>query len=174
MLGSWSFGDYFKKEAIAWSWTLLHKVWGIPADRLYATYFEGAPELGVPADDEAKAEWQKYLPDAQILPGNMADNFWEMGEVGPCGPCSEIHYDRIGGRNAAHLVNMDDPDVLEVWNLVFMQFNRDADGLTPLPAQSVDTGMGLERIVSVLQEIRVLSLTEHVLKRICNTLRNAI
>jgi len=154
MLGSWSFGDYFKKEAIAWSWTLLHKVWGIPADRLYATYFEGAPELGVPADDEAKAEWQKYLPDAQILPGNMADNFWEMGEVGPCGPCSEIHYDRIGGRNAAHLVNMDDPDVLEVWNLVFMQFNRDADGLTPLPAQSVDTGMGLERIVSVLQDKR--------------------
>ncbi|CBY38956.1 unnamed protein product [Oikopleura dioica] len=155
MLGSWSFGDYFKKEAIQWSFDLLNKVWGIPADRLYATYFEGNPEEGLEPDNEAREEWLKYLPADQILPGNAKDNFWEMGDTGPCGPCSELHYDRIGGRNASSLVNMDDPDVLEIWNLVFMQYDRQADkSLISLPAKSVDTGMGLERVVSVLQDKR--------------------
>lgn len=155
MLGSWSFGDYFKKEAIAWSFELLTKQWGIPSERLYATYFEGDPQTGLQPDLEAKAEWLKYLPEDQILPGNAKDNFWEMGDTGPCGPCSELHFDRIGGRNAASLVNMDDPDVLEIWNLVFMQYDRQPDkSLIELPAKSVDTGLGLERVVSVLQNKR--------------------
>tara|TARA_R110002096_G_scaffold435816_5_gene663366 strand:+ start:44496 stop:47366 length:2871 start_codon:yes stop_codon:yes gene_type:complete len=155
MLGNWSFGDYFKEEAIGWSFELLTKVWGIDPDRLYATYFEGNPDQDLPADLETKAIWMKYLPEEHILPGNMKDNFWEMGDTGPCGPCSELHYDRIGGRNAAHLVNMDDPDVLEIWNNVFIQFDRLEGGeLSVLPAQHVDTGMGLERIVSVLHDVR--------------------
>ena len=155
MLGNWSFGDYFKEEAIGWSFELLTKVWGIDPDRLYATYFEGDPEQDLPADLETKAIWGKYLAEDHILPGNMKDNFWEMGDTGPCGPCSELHYDRIGGRNARHLVNMDDPDVLEIWNNVFIQFDRLEGGeLRTLPAQHVDTGMGLERIVSVLQDKR--------------------
>lgn len=155
MLGNWSFGDYFKEEAIGWSFELLTKVWGIDPDRLYATYFEGNPDQDLPADLETKAIWAKYLPEDHILPGNMKDNFWEMGDTGPCGPCSELHYDRIGGRNAAHLVNMDDPDVLEIWNNVFIQFDRLEGGeLSVLPAQHVDTGMGLERIVSVLKDVR--------------------
>ena len=152
MLGNWSFGDYFKEEAIAWSFELLTKVWGIDPSRLYATYFEGNPAQGLPADEETRSIWRKYLPDDHILPGNMKDNFWEMGDTGPCGPCTEIHYDRLGGRNAAHLVNKDDPNVLEVWNNVFIQFDRVEGGaLNPLPDKHVDTGMGLERIVSVLQ-----------------------
>ncbi len=152
MLGNWSFGDYFKEEAIGWSFELLTKVWGIDPDRLYATYFEGNPEQDLPPDLETKAIWAKYLPEDHILPGDMKDNFWEMGDTGPCGPCSEVHYDRIGGRNAAHLVNQDDPNVLEVWNNVFIQFDRVEGGqLNPLPDMHVDTGMGLERIVSVLQ-----------------------
>ena len=152
MLGNWSFGDYFKEEAIGWSFELLTKVWGIDPNRLYATYFEGNPDQDLPPDLETKAIWGKYLPEDHILPGNMKDNFWEMGETGPCGPCSEIHYDRLGGRNAAHLVNQDDPNVLEVWNNVFIQFDRVEGGtLNPLPDKHVDTGMGLERIVSVLQ-----------------------
>ncbi|MBO6513711.1 MAG: alanine--tRNA ligase, partial [Phycisphaerales bacterium] len=155
MLGNWSFGDYFKEEAIGWSFELLTKVWGLDPSRLYATYFEGNPDQDLPADLETKAIWAKYLPEDHILPGNMNDNFWEMGDTGPCGPCSELHYDRIGGRNAASLVNMDDPDVLEIWNNVFIQFDRLEGGeLRTLPAQHVDTGMGLERIVSVLKDVR--------------------
>merc|ERR1719316_2232950 len=155
MLGNWSFGDYFKEDAVAWAWELLTEVYGLPADRFYATYFEGDETQGLKPDLETRDLWTKFLPADRVLPGNAKDNFWEMGDTGPCGPCSELHYDRIGGRNAASLVNMDDPDVLEVWNLVFMQFNREVGGnLRPLPAKSVDTGMGFERLVSIMQDRR--------------------
>lgn len=157
MLGNWSFGDYFKEEAIEWSWELLHKVYGIPKDRLYVTVFEGDEKEGLPKDQEAYDFWKKWIDEDRILLGNKKDNFWEMGDTGPCGPCSEIHVDcrpdeqraKVDGKT---LVNNDDPQVIEIWNNVFMQFNRLKDGsLQPLPAQHVDTGMGHERLVRVLQ-----------------------
>ncbi|KAH8701165.1 putative alanyl-tRNA synthetase [Talaromyces proteolyticus] len=153
MLGNWSFGDYFKEEAVGFSWELLTKVFSLDPSRLYVTYFEGDKSGGLEPDLETKELWRKAgVPEDHILPGNMKDNFWEMGDQGPCGPCSEIHFDRIGGRNAAHLVNQDDPNVIEVWNNVFIQYNREADrSLRSLPNKHVDTGMGFERLVSVLQ-----------------------
>ena len=153
MLGNWSFGDYFKKGAIEYSWELLTKVYGLDPDRLYVTYFEGNGAGGLEPDLEAKGFWKSVgVAEDHILTGDMKDNFWEMGDQGPCGPCSEIHYDRIGGRNAAHLVNQDDPNVLEIWNNVFIQYNREQDkSLKPLPHKHVDTGLGYERLVSVLQ-----------------------
>ncbi|GAA0528685.1 alanine--tRNA ligase [Chitinophaga japonensis] len=157
MLGNWSFGDYFKQEAIAWSWELLTKVYKIPADRLYVTFFEGDPKENLPRDEEAYTCWKQHIAEDRILPGNKKDNFWEMGDTGPCGPCSEIHVDcrpdaERQQQDGRSLVNADHPQVIEIWNNVFMQFNRLKDGsLAPLPARHVDTGMGLERLVRVLQ-----------------------
>ena len=157
MLGNWSFGDYFKKEAIDWAWEYLVDVLKLDPKNLYATVFEGSPEEGISRDDEAASYWEKHLPKDHIINGNKHDNFWEMGDTGPCGPCSEIHVDSrseaekaaVAGRD---LVNKDHPQVIEIWNLVFMQYNRKADhSLEPLPAKVIDTGMGFERLVRTLQ-----------------------
>ena len=157
MLGNWSFGDYFKTEAIDWAWELLTQVYGIDKTKLYATVFEGSEEDGTQLDSEARKAWLRHLPEDHVLTGNKHDNFWEMGDTGPCGPCSEIHIDlrpeeeiaKIPGRE---LVNTDNDEVIEIWNLVFMQYERKADGhLEPLPAKSIDTGMGFERLCMILQ-----------------------
>jgi alanyl-tRNA synthetase len=157
MLGNWSFGDYFKADTIPWAWELLTEVYGIPADKLYVTVFEGDDTDGLPLDQEAYDAWKQIVPEARIIPAGKKDNFWEMGATGPCGPCSEIHVDlrsederkKTDGRE---LVNQDHPQVVEIWNLVFMEFNRMQDGsLKALPAKHVDTGMGLERLCMALQ-----------------------
>jgi alanyl-tRNA synthetase len=160
MLGNWSFGDYFKKEAIAWAWELLTEVFKIDKDILYVTVFEGSAEDNLEMDTEAYELWKQFIPEDRILKGNKKDNFWEMGDQGPCGPCSEIHVDirskeekaKISGKD---LVNNDHPQVVEIWNLVFMQFNRKADGsLENLPNKHIDTGMGFERLCMVLQGVQ--------------------
>ncbi len=157
MLGNWSFGDYFKEEAIEWAWELLTKVYGLPKDRLYVTVFEGDAKENLAFDQEAFDFWKKWIPEDRILRGNKRDNFWEMGETGPCGPCSEIHVDlrseeerkKVDGKT---LVNESHPQVIEIWNNVFMEFNRKSDGsLEPLPAKHVDTGMGFERLCMAMQ-----------------------
>lgn len=180
MLGNWSFGDYFKEDAINWAWEFLHDKMGIAADRMYASVFEGSDEDGVPQDIEAKELWLKHLPEDRVILGNKKDNFWEMGETGPCGPCSEIHVDlrddderaKVSGRE---LVNKDHPLVIEIWNLVFMQFNRKADGkLDLLPATHVDTGMGFERLCMVIQgkksnyDTDIFQNTIHKIESLCN------
>ncbi|MCK6619228.1 MAG: alanine--tRNA ligase [Calditrichaceae bacterium] len=172
MLGNWSFGDYFKKEAIRWAWELLTEVWGIPKERLYATVFGGDAEDGLEPDEEAEKLWKEVtdIDPAHVRRFGKKDNFWEMGDTGPCGPCSEIHIDLTADLSGGDLVNAGDPRVMEIWNLVFIQFNRQADGkLQPLPAKHVDTGMGFERVVRVLQNVEsnydtdiFLPILEHI------------
>lgn len=157
MLGNWSFGDYFKVEICTWAWELLTEVFKLPRERLYVTYFGGDQKSGLEPDLECKQIWLDLgVKESHVLPGSMKDNFWEMGESGPCGPCSELHYDRLAGpRSVPHLVNQDDPDVLEIWNLVFIQYNRETSGeLLQLPKKHIDCGLGFERLVSVIQDKR--------------------
>jgi alanyl-tRNA synthetase len=146
MLGTWSFNDYTHCQAIAWAWEFLTQRLALPADRFYATYHRDDPDT--------RLLWLKWLPEERVLPFGDRDNFWEMGSTGPCGPCTEIHFDRVGGRNAAHLVNMDDPDVIELWNLVFIDRERLLNGSTlPLPQKHIDTGMGLERLAGIVEGV---------------------
>ncbi len=158
MLGNWSFGDYFKKEAVEWSWELLTKIYGIPVDRIFITVFEGDASENLTADKETRSEWKKWVHEDRILSGSKKDNFWEMGETGPCGPCTEIHVDcrtdeERKEQDGKELVNRDHPQVIEIWNNVFIQYNRTRSGeLVPLPLRHVDTGMGFERLVRVLQK----------------------
>ncbi len=158
MLGNWSFGDYFKQEAIEWAWEFLTEVCELPADRMYATVFEGDASENLESDEEARSFWKSLIPESRILNGNKKDNFWEMGDIGPCGPCSEIHIDlrsdeEVAKSSGRDLVNQDHPLVVEIWNLVFMQFNRQANGsLKNLPQQHVDTGMGFERLAMAVQK----------------------
>lgn len=160
MLGNWSFGDYFKTDAIAWAWELLTEVFKLPKDRLYVTYFEGDQADGTAADTETQQLWRKYTTDDRILPGNKKDNFWEMGDTGPCGPCTEIHVDlrseeERAQKPGAELVNADHPQVVEIWNNVFMEFERRADkSLIKLPQQNVDTGMGFERLMMAVSGVK--------------------
>jgi alanyl-tRNA synthetase len=160
MLGNWSFGDYFKKDAIAWAWELLTEVFKLDKDRLYVTYFEGDAGDNLGADTETQGLWRQYTTDDRILPGNKKDNFWEMGDTGPCGPCTEIHIDLRSDEERAQksgreLVNADHPQVVEVWNNVFMEFQRLADkSLVKLPAQHVDTGMGFERLMMAVSGVK--------------------
>ena len=160
MLGNWSFGDYFKKDAIEWAWELLTEVYQIDKDRLYVSVFEGSKEDNLQKDNEAFDIWSTLIDSSRIIDGNKKDNFWEMGDVGPCGPCSEIHIDirsdeeriKVDGKS---LVNTEHPQVIEIWNLVFMQYNRKSDGsLEKLPQTHVDTGMGFERLCMVLQGVQ--------------------
>ncbi len=179
MLGNWSFGDYFKPEAIAWAWELLTDVYGLPKDRLYVSVFEGDAKDGVPFDQEAFDLWEPIVGKDRIIFGNKKDNFWEMGDTGPCGPCSEIHVDlrpadEVAATPGKSLVNADHPQVVEIWNLVFMQFQRKADGsLEPLPARHVDTGMGFERLCMAIQgktsnyDTDVFSGTIQVISDLC-------
>ena len=177
MLGNWSFGDYFKEGAIDYAWEYLVDVLKINPDDLYVTVFEGSKEEGLERDNEAAGFWLKHVPADHIINGNKHDNFWEMGDTGPCGPCSEIHIDsrteeekaKVPGRE---LVNKDDPQVIEIWNIVFMQFNRKADGsLEPLPMHVIDTGMGFERLVRTLQGKHSnydTDIFQPIIKEICN------
>ncbi|MEO7211056.1 MAG: alanine--tRNA ligase, partial [Chitinophagaceae bacterium] len=158
MLGNWSFGDYFKKEAIEWSWELLTNIYKLDKSRLYVTVFEGDEKENLPKDEEASTEWKKWIPEERILLGNKKDNFWEMGDTGPCGPCTEIHFDcrtdeERKNTDGKTLVNEGHPEVIEIWNNVFIQYNRLKNGsLTSLPEKHVDTGMGFERLTRVIQE----------------------
>lgn len=147
MMGNWSFGDYFKEEAIGFAWEFLVEILKLSKDKLYVTYYD---EL----DKESRRIWLKYLPSNRIIPASYKDNFWEMGDTGPCGPCTEIHYDRVGNRDASELVNKDDPNVIEIWNIVFIEYNRTVSGLVPLERKCIDTGIGLERLLSILINVK--------------------
>ncbi|HWB61901.1 MAG TPA: alanine--tRNA ligase-related protein, partial [Chitinophagales bacterium] len=157
ILGNWSFGDYFKKEAIAWSWELLTEVYKLDKNRLYVTVFEGDESESLAFDKESHTYWKQHIDESRILPGNKKDNFWEMGDTGPCGPCSEIHIDLRSDedrkqKDGKYVVNTGHPQVIEIWNNVFMEFERKADGsLVPLPKKHVDTGMGFERLCMAIQ-----------------------